>query len=62
MHFQLNYKLVKYRSAEQHRAGEQARRASEAQAGRRSLRDPNPLIPLKARTGPEAERAIGGAR
>jgi hypothetical protein len=64
----LNYMIVQQRSRH---AGEQAGFLSEVPAGRRSLRDPNPLIPLKAAAGqgnpraeraPEVEPALGSAR
>ena len=67
MNSQLNYMMVRHRSAELRRAGERARLATEVPARRRRLRDQNTIThprtePGRGRTALEAKRAIGGAR
>ena len=67
MHFQLNYMMARQRSAELHRAGERSRLAREVPAGRRKLRDTDPITrpsaePQRGTTALEVERTIGGAR
>ena len=46
MHGQLDHTLARQRRVELQHAGEQARLASEVDAGRRRLRDPNPITHL----------------
>ena len=67
MNTQLNYMMVRHRSAELRRAGERARLATEVPARRRRLRDQNTIThprtePGRGRTALEVERAIGDAR
>jgi hypothetical protein len=67
MNAQLNYMMVRHRSAELRRAGERARLATEATARRRRSRDENTITRLRTGPGPrraalEVGRAIGGAR
>ena len=67
MNAQLNYTMVRHRSAELRRACERARIANEAPARRRRLRDQNTITRPSAELGRgtialEAKRAIGGAR
>ena len=67
MNTQLNYMMVRHRSAELRRAGERARLATEVPARRRRLRDQTTIThprtePGRGRTALEVERAIGGAR
>ena len=67
MNAQLNYTMVRHRSAELQRACELARMANEVPARRRRLRDQNTITRPSAELGRgtialEAKRAIGGAR
>jgi hypothetical protein len=71
MNAQLNYMIARHRSAELQRAGEQARLAREADAGRRKLPDPRSITCVSAQSAPrsprgisalEIERAIGSER
>jgi hypothetical protein len=58
MNTQLTHTVAPQRSAEQQHAGHQARFADEMSAEWRTLRDPNPLIPLKSQPGPGTPRAV----
>ena len=67
MNPQLNYMVVRHRSAELWRARERARLATEVPARRRSLRDQHTITracaePRPGMTALEAERATGGGR
>jgi hypothetical protein len=63
MNPELNYMMVRHRTAEVQLAGERARLAAEVPARRRGLRDQNPSAESwRGATAPEADRAIGGAR
>jgi len=67
MNAQMNYLIARQRGAEQRRAGEHARLATEVPARRRGLRDPNPIMrpsseAYRGRPALAADRTIGGAR
>jgi hypothetical protein len=67
MHAQLNYTMLRQRSAELRRAGGRARLATEVPARRRRSRALNPITrpsaqPRRETTALEVERAAGSAR